>query len=186
MHRVITCTRRAPEGWVTFLSILVLAVGGVPASHLDRHSLRGPPRSTTHPPMTPARWSISGLTWCLPVLPVLWSHACCDTELSHVVRNPSRPLELRGQWCTTGAASFIFRLNAAAELWFLWNAVCVGGGRAKTPCAVLSSVFKATSDCPGSHRLGDQDFFYSLGSKSLLLSSCFALRWQREAAVNLA
>lgn len=158
----------------------------VPASRLDCHSLRGPPKSTTCHPVSPVSWGISGLMQCLPILPVLWSHACCDMELSDVARNPAKPLQLRGQQFAMGAASFISCINVTVELWFLWNAVCVGWGRAKTPCEVLSVAFKATSDCPGSHQLNNQDFFYSLGSKSLVLSSCFALCWQCKAAINLA
>lgn len=159
---------------------------GDPASRLGCHSLGGPPKPTTCHPVSPASWGISGLMRCLPTFPVLWSHACCDTELSDAARNPAKPLELGGQQRVVGVASFIFCVNATVELWFLWNAVCVGWSRAKTPCEVLSSAFKAISDCPGSRQLNNRDFFYSLGSKSLVLSSRFALRWQCKPAINVA
>lgn len=128
-------------------------------------------------PLNPATWGISGLRRWLPVLVVLWSRAGCDIKLSDVVKNPAKALELRGQRHTTGAAGFIFCASATVELWFLWNTACIGRDRVKTPRELLSSMFKATSDCLGSRQLNNQNFFYSLGSKSLVLSSCSALCW---------
>lgn len=93
----------------------------------------------------------------------------CDPELRDVVTNPARTAE--------GAAPFICCANAIAELWFLWNSSCAGGGRAEPPWEVLSSAFAAISDRLGSRQLNNQDFFYGLGSKPPVLSSCFAQCW---------
>lgn len=176
-----SCTGSTPRGGWRSLFILMMDVGGI-----QRHGLALTASEVLQKPPPAILW-VSRLGHLhvdvVALLSGLWSHACCDTDLSDVARNPTKLLELRGQGCTAGAAGFIFCVNATVELWFLWNAACVGW--AKTPREVLSSVFKATSDRLASRRLNNQNF-YSPGSKSLVLSSCFTLCWQCKRAINLA